>query len=146
MIEFATISHINWHYNSPWGEMFTYTPLHRNIREPLANAVSVILHLNICLFYHFSVRSIMHKHLMKMGEVTFDKIFNQKLGKCACRLYTLNFYPAIVNIRKYLLPWRPRSCYCTYIYMDRTRLKRGYSKTLKLKVLLCPIICKQFWT
>lgn len=27
-----------------------------------------------------SVRSIMHKHLMKMGEVTFDKIFNQKLG------------------------------------------------------------------
>ncbi|XP_060605265.1 beta-adrenergic receptor kinase 2-like isoform X1 [Ruditapes philippinarum] len=27
-----------------------------------------------------SVRSVMHKHLMKMGEVTFDKIFNQKLG------------------------------------------------------------------
>lgn len=23
----------------------------------------------------------MHKHLEKMGEVTFDKIFNQKLGK-----------------------------------------------------------------
>ena len=23
----------------------------------------------------------MHKHLDKMGEVTFDKIFNQKLGK-----------------------------------------------------------------
>ncbi len=22
----------------------------------------------------------MHKHLEKMGEVTFDKIFNQKLG------------------------------------------------------------------
>ncbi|KAI0231147.1 hypothetical protein LSAT2_018477 [Lamellibrachia satsuma] len=27
-----------------------------------------------------SVRSIMHKHLEKMGEVTFDNIFNQKLG------------------------------------------------------------------
>ncbi|KAG0431548.1 hypothetical protein HPB47_021693 [Ixodes persulcatus] len=26
------------------------------------------------------VRSVMHKHLEKMGEVTFDKIFNQKLG------------------------------------------------------------------
>ena len=24
----------------------------------------------------------MHKHLEKMGEVTFDKIFNQKLGEC----------------------------------------------------------------
>lgn len=23
----------------------------------------------------------MHKHLTKMGEVTFEKIFNQKLGK-----------------------------------------------------------------
>ena len=23
----------------------------------------------------------MHKHLEKMGEVTFDKIFNQKLGE-----------------------------------------------------------------
>ena len=28
-----------------------------------------------------SVRSVMHKHLEKMGEVNFDKIFNQKLGK-----------------------------------------------------------------
>ncbi|XP_022338831.1 G protein-coupled receptor kinase 3-like isoform X1 [Crassostrea virginica] len=27
-----------------------------------------------------SVRSVMHKHLTKMGEVTFDKIFGQKLG------------------------------------------------------------------
>ena len=23
----------------------------------------------------------MHKHLEKMGEITFDKIFNQKLGE-----------------------------------------------------------------
>lgn len=27
-----------------------------------------------------SIRSVMQKHLKKMGEVTFDKIFNQKLG------------------------------------------------------------------
>ena len=33
------------------------------------------------LSFHCSVRSVMHKHLMKMGEVTFDKIFNQKLGE-----------------------------------------------------------------
>jgi hypothetical protein len=26
----------------------------------------------------------MHKHLEKMGEVTFDKIFHQKLGKFLC--------------------------------------------------------------
>lgn len=32
---------------------------------------------------YFSVRSVMHKHLTKMGEVTFDKIFGQKLGECA---------------------------------------------------------------
>ena len=25
----------------------------------------------------------MHKYMEKMGEVTFDKIFNQRLGKCA---------------------------------------------------------------
>jgi len=26
------------------------------------------------------VRSVMHKHLQKVNEVTFDKIFNQRLG------------------------------------------------------------------
>lgn len=36
----------------------------------------------------FSVRSVMHKHLEKMGEVTFDKIFNQKLGE-SCFLISL---------------------------------------------------------
>ena len=30
----------------------------------------------------FSIRSVMQKHLEKMGEVTFDKIFNQRLGEC----------------------------------------------------------------
>jgi len=28
----------------------------------------------------FSVRSVMHKYLEKTGELTFDKIFNQRLG------------------------------------------------------------------
>ena len=42
-------------------------------------------------FYRFSVRSIMHKHLMKMGEVTFDKIFNQKLGECCGKYLHIHF-------------------------------------------------------
>lgn len=57
--------------------------------------------LLICFYFVFSVRSIMHKHLTKVGEVTFDKIFNQKLGKCIllnvpsyclCCLLTLNYH------------------------------------------------------
>ncbi|XP_076345419.1 uncharacterized protein LOC143244504 isoform X2 [Tachypleus tridentatus] len=33
-----------------------------------------------CVLTYFEcVRSVMHKHLEKMGDVTFDKIFNQKL-------------------------------------------------------------------
>ena len=39
----------------------------------------------------------MHKHLMKMGEVTFDKIFNQKLGKCRGKFILVDF------IRVYLV-------------------------------------------
>ena len=39
-------------------------------------------HVKMAWFCHCSVRSVMHKHLEKMGEVTFDKIFNQKLGEC----------------------------------------------------------------
>ncbi|RWS28391.1 G protein-coupled receptor kinase 1-like protein [Leptotrombidium deliense] len=35
---------------------------------------------NECFVTDCSVRSVMHRHLEKMGEVTFDKIFNQKLG------------------------------------------------------------------
>lgn len=31
----------------------------------------------------------MHKHLTKVGEVTFDKIFNQKLGECTLSLVTV---------------------------------------------------------
>ncbi|XP_076452938.1 G protein-coupled receptor kinase 3-like [Babylonia areolata] len=39
-----------------------------------------------------SVRSIMHKHLTKVGEVTFDKIFNQKLGYLLFKDFCENVY------------------------------------------------------
>lgn len=29
----------------------------------------------------FSVRSVMHKYLEKVREVTFEKIFNQRIGR-----------------------------------------------------------------
>ncbi|XP_052219143.1 beta-adrenergic receptor kinase 2-like isoform X2 [Dreissena polymorpha] len=57
-----------------------------------------------------SVRSVMHKHLMKMGEVTFDKIFNQKLGYLLFKQYCeeqcdepvpqLKFYDEIMKFEK----------------------------------------------
>ncbi|XP_052798603.1 beta-adrenergic receptor kinase 2-like isoform X3 [Mya arenaria] len=57
-----------------------------------------------------SVRSVMHKHLMKMGEVTFDKIFNQKLGyllfkqfcdeQCDEPVPQLKFYDEIKKFEK----------------------------------------------
>ncbi|XP_050732371.1 G protein-coupled receptor kinase 1-like, partial [Eriocheir sinensis] len=37
-----------------------------------------------------SVRSVMHKHLEKMGEVNFDKIFSQKLGYLLYKDFTEN--------------------------------------------------------
>ncbi|XP_076331468.1 G protein-coupled receptor kinase 1-like isoform X1 [Tachypleus tridentatus] len=57
-----------------------------------------------------SVRNVMHKHLEKMGEVTFDKIFNQKLGYllfkefcetlCDEPVPQLKFYEEIKNYEK----------------------------------------------
>ncbi|KAK3576688.1 hypothetical protein CHS0354_024296 [Potamilus streckersoni] len=57
-----------------------------------------------------SVRSVMHKHLMKMGEVTFDKIFGQKLGYllfkdfcenvCDEQVPQLRFYEEIKKFEK----------------------------------------------
>lgn len=57
-----------------------------------------------------SVRSVMHKHLEKMGEVTFDKIFNQKLGYllfkdfcdnvCDEQVPQLSFYEEIKRYEK----------------------------------------------
>lgn len=38
---------------------------------------------NMSLF-SFSIRSVMQKYLEERHEITFDKIFNQKIGKPAC--------------------------------------------------------------
>lgn len=35
---------------------------------------------NVSLF-SFSIRSVMQKYLAERNEITFDKIFNQKIGK-----------------------------------------------------------------
>lgn len=35
---------------------------------------------NVSLF-SFSIRSVMQKYLQERNEITFDKIFNQKIGK-----------------------------------------------------------------
>lgn len=42
--------------------------------------------LIIKLFSIYSVRSVMHKYLEKESEISFDKIFNQILGKSAIYL------------------------------------------------------------
>nr|AGJ70292.1 G protein-coupled receptor kinase b [Terebratalia transversa] len=57
-----------------------------------------------------SVRSVMHKHLEKMGEVTFDKIFNQKIGFLLFKEFCtqcfdepvpqLKFYEEIITFKK----------------------------------------------
>lgn len=57
-----------------------------------------------------SVRSVMHKHLEKMGEVNFEKIFNQKLGYllykdfsenvCEEPVHQLKFYEEIKTYEK----------------------------------------------
>ncbi|KAK6967327.1 Beta-adrenergic receptor kinase 2 [Biomphalaria glabrata] len=39
-----------------------------------------------------SVRSVMHKHLQKVNEVTFDKIFNQRLVELTIRLKSFLYY------------------------------------------------------
>ncbi|XP_012942892.1 beta-adrenergic receptor kinase 2 [Aplysia californica] len=39
-----------------------------------------------------SVRSVMHKHLQKVNEVTFDKIFNQRLGFLLFKDFCENVY------------------------------------------------------
>jgi len=44
---------------------------------PIAVLSCVYVFLSVCLC---SIRSVMQKHLEKMSEVNFEKIFNQKLG------------------------------------------------------------------
>lgn len=38
-----------------------------------------------------SIRSVMHKHLQKINENTFDKIFNQKIGFLLFKDFCNNF-------------------------------------------------------
>ena len=38
--------------------------------------------ITIIIFVIFSVYSVMHKYLTEREEVNFDKIFDQKIGKC----------------------------------------------------------------
>lgn len=62
----------------------------------------LILLLNLCannsclflfsLFFFCSVRSVMYKYLEKENEISFDKIFNQILGKCCVFLYPLSLW------------------------------------------------------
>ena len=48
-----------------------------NPHDPIQSFCQMVIRV----FVRCSVRSIMHKHLEKMGEVTFDNVFNQKLGE-----------------------------------------------------------------
>lgn len=36
------------------------------------------------LFFPFSIRSVMQKYLEERGELTFDKIFHQRIGESFC--------------------------------------------------------------
>lgn len=68
--------------------------------------VSDVTHVNRlwsrCSVFCFSVRSVMHKHLEKMGEVTFEKIFNQKLGLYIVVHTTDTLNPGMSKIRREL--------------------------------------------
>lgn len=59
------------------------------LRRSINDAIKFITHVT-CDSLYFSVRSVMYKYLEKKGDVTFDKIFGQKLGKCLVLLAALN--------------------------------------------------------
>jgi len=58
-----------------------------------------------------SIRSVMHKHLQKIGEHSFDKIFNQQVGfllfKDFCNMCCdepvpqIKFYEEVIASRKF---------------------------------------------
>jgi len=52
----------------------------KKIVLPDRTYVSNLFLLNIIFSLLFRVRSVTHKHLQKMYENTFDKIFNQQVG------------------------------------------------------------------
>ena len=45
------------------------------------------MELLACNYFSFSIRSVMQKYLEERGELTFDKIFNQKIGKLWCNTF-----------------------------------------------------------
>lgn len=75
-----------------------------------------------------SIRSVMQKHLEKMGEVTFDKIFNQRLGEClkysslqmSLHFVALQFLQTVINIFhiKWSLQLFRSQLFKSFLYMD----------------------------
>ncbi|XP_053375914.1 beta-adrenergic receptor kinase 2-like isoform X3 [Mercenaria mercenaria] len=90
-----------------------------------------------------SVRSVMHKHLMKMGEVTFDKIFNQKLGyllfkqfceeQCDVPVPQLKFYDEIKKFENLETDeeriTKGKEIYDQYIMKELLSQAHSYSRT-----------------
>lgn len=54
-------------------------------------AVQAAIAKNVSLF-SFSIRSVMQKYLEERNEITFDKIFNQKIGKSRLGIQRLRLH------------------------------------------------------
>ena len=87
-----------------------------------------------CLFVSTRVRSVTHKHLQKMYENTFEKIFNQQIGSFFRHLTQLISPRSMVSLRLSALQrilgntlWRT----CPSIEV----LRRGLSLTLSCSIL-----------
>ena len=82
----------------------------------LHSSIHCLCYLTSMDMYSFmcsSVRSIMSKHLMKVGEVTFDKIFNQKLGKLMESIFMSDLYMHCVlcaMVNKHFFSIRYKKC------------------------------------
>lgn len=57
--------------------------LNEDIHVSSILGMEAVIVKNMSLF-SFSIRSVMQKYLEERHEITFDKIFNQKIGKPAC--------------------------------------------------------------
>ncbi|XP_055861545.1 beta-adrenergic receptor kinase 2-like isoform X6 [Biomphalaria glabrata] len=90
-----------------------------------------------------SVRSVMHKHLQKVNEVTFDKIFNQRLGFLLFKDFCENIYEEPVPQLKFYEEIRRfqkletdeerikegRQIYDTFIMKELLSQSHSYPKT-----------------
>lgn len=65
---------------------FSGSPLVFEIPALISIMQTVVADHSFVLFC-FSVKSVMHKSMLRGGEVTFDKIFNQILGESRCTGY-----------------------------------------------------------